>query len=89
MLRGEAIAWIFGLVLLETVHELQAQLSSKSVEAMRTGEIPGCMLLLLGVHSHYPESLYCPYYYFTTTTTTSTTLQTLTIVIHILPTYYY
>ena len=74
MLRGEAIAWIFGLVLLETVHELQTQLSSKSVEAMRTGEIPGCMLLLLGVHSHYPYSLYYPYYYFTITTTT--TLQT-------------
>jgi hypothetical protein len=39
MLRGEAIAWIFGLVLLETVREVEEQLSGKTREALRKGEV--------------------------------------------------
>jgi hypothetical protein len=39
MLRGEAIAWIFGLVMLETVREVQEALEQgKSEEALRKGK---------------------------------------------------
>jgi pantothenate synthetase len=37
MLRGEAIAWIFGLVMLETVRELDEGLAVKSRETMLKG----------------------------------------------------
>lgn len=37
MLRGEAIAWIMGLVLLETVREVEEQLSGRTPEALRQG----------------------------------------------------
>jgi len=35
MLRGEAIAWIFGLVMLETINEVTIELKSKSRESLR------------------------------------------------------
>jgi hypothetical protein len=39
MLRGEAIAWIFGLVMLETVREVQEALEQgKSEDALRKGK---------------------------------------------------
>lgn len=37
MLRGEAIAWIFGLVMLETINEVTNELNSKSRESLRDG----------------------------------------------------
>jgi hypothetical protein len=39
MLRGEAIAWIFGLVMLETVREVEeVLLQGKSEDSLRKGE---------------------------------------------------
>lgn len=56
MLRGEAISWILGLVLLETVREVQEQLSGRTQETLRKGtewwEVVhcsvGCLLVSAG-----------------------------------------
>jgi hypothetical protein len=38
MLRGEAIAWLYGLVLFETVHMVERDLQRSSAEKLHTGE---------------------------------------------------
>ncbi len=38
MLRGEAIAWLYGLVLFETVHMVEKALKTTSADKLRTGE---------------------------------------------------
>lgn len=39
MLRGEAIAWLYSLVLFETVHMVENALKTSSADALRNGEI--------------------------------------------------
>jgi hypothetical protein len=52
MLRGEAIAWLYGLILFETVRMVEQDLKGSSVDKLHTGK---CNLIMFAhslAHCH-------------------------------------